>query len=806
MTRWKRILKDYQESGALNAHVNILAAVDDHFFLTKTGDLAAFFAVHGVDSECLDASQLDHLARAFESALGTFDEHYRVYQYLIKTECPAIPQDPCGSPIAQEAVQARTAYLQNKELCSFEIYMAVVYSGWQSRSRRWSSDWKHPQRACREMLSMRTRITVLDEELTRARTAFRQKLTGFIAQLRDHLGIELLAKQRAFRFLRRLLNYDPSKAEAVSLKYDEFVDFQLCSSTLQCESNRLRLDDYHVQALSLKEPPAQTVAHLFQGIEEIPSNAILVSEWRRESAWKIRRLIESKRRHFHHAKVSLTNYLPSQDASQPKDMLVDDSAVARVRELGAALEEVEVKGRAFGEFSLVAVLYDQDFARLRRSVTECFKLFAKQDAQLIEERYNLPNAFLSALPGNGHYNLRRLWLLDSNAADLAFLYAPRTGEKRNRHLDAEYLVALETNQKTPFYLNLHYQDRAHALMMGATGAGKSFGLNLLVTHAQKYAPRTRIFDLGGSYEQVTKLFGGAYLRMSLENRQFTINPFVLPPTPENLQALFSFVKVLIESSYAMTGQDDGDLWAQLENLYVLEPEHRRLATLSRMLNRRLRLALEKWIEDGQYGGWFDNAQDTLTFAPFQAIDFEGMEKVPELLEPLLFYLLHRANAIVYDETLATTLKLFLLDEAWRFFRHAVTRNYIQESLKVWRKRNAAMILATQSSEDLLRSEILGTIVESCATKLFLANPDIDQALYRDIFHLNETEAAWIAKLQPKQQMLLKRPDGSKVLNLNVEPKSYWLYTSSPRERERRRAAFEQHGFEKGLELLARSTS
>jgi len=90
--------------------------------------------------------------------------------------------------------------------------------------------------------------------------------------------------------------------------------------------------------------------------------------------------------------------------------------------------------------------------------------------------------------------------------------------------------------------------------------------------------------------------------------------------------------------------------------------------------------------------------------------------------------------------------------------------------------------------------------------MFLANPDIDRKTYREVFHLNETEADWITRLVPKQQILLKRPDVSKVVNLNVGPRDYWLYTSSPHDRERRREAFERYGFEAGLEILARSHS
>ena len=76
--------------------------------------------------------------------------------------------------------------------------------------------------------------------------------------------------------------------------------------------------------------------------------------------------------------------------------------------------------------------------------------------------------------------------------------------------------------------------------------------------------------------------------------------------------------------------------------------------------------------------------------------------------------------------------------------------------------------------------------------------------YRRIFHLNETEARLIAELLPKQQVLVKRPDMAKVLNLNVDPKGYWLYTNSPNDNRLRREAFERYGFELGLDKLAGS--
>jgi type IV secretion system protein VirB4 len=86
-----------------------------------------------------------------------------------------------------------------------------------------------------------------------------------------------------------------------------------------------------------------------------------------------------------------------------------------------------------------------------------------------------------------------------------------------------------------------------------------------------------------------------------------------------------------------------------------------------------------------------------------------------------------------------------------------------------------VLLATQSSEDLQRSELLRVAIESCPTRCFLANPQIDRAVYQELFHLNETEVDRIASLIPRQQLLLKQPRVAKVLNLHVDAESAALF-------------------------------
>jgi len=90
-----------------------------------------------------------------------------------------------------------------------------------------------------------------------------------------------------------------------------------------------------------------------------------------------------------------------------------------------------------------------------------------------------------------------------------------------------------------------------------------------------------------------------------------------------------------------------------------------------------------------------------------------------------------------------------------------------------------MILSTQSLDELRKSDIVDVILKTCATKVFLANPDMDRDLYQNQFHLNDTEIDLIASLVPKRQFLIKNHEIAKIANLEVDRKSYWLYTNDP---------------------------
>ena len=812
MVKIEDIRKDWKEAGSFATQINLYGFWDEHCFLTKSGDLGAALSIAGVDYESLDHSGRDYAVKRLEAALRSLDDRCRLYQILFKRNRPAIPFAEYENPLVRAAVEQRKAFLRSKadRIYSIEIFWIVMMDGSYQKTgllHALSHLPKQPRSSFEELRALfsgNKERTLIHSQMERNRQRLQQKIQSLSGQLSDLTPVELLGAEKTFRLVRRLVNFRPSKIDDAPLCDARHLDRQVCDSELEAHRGYLRMDEDYLQVLTLKELPGETRPLILNGLLDIPANFHAVTEWHPVTHEKARKEIASRRRHYHNSKTSFVSNLQDRENTGTQDNLVDDSKAAAVAELGSALTAMGMDGKSFGEFTLSVVVYDEDRLKVEQAVAEFQKLFVQHDGLLYEERFNLLNAFFATVPGNRQFNLRKQWALNANYADLSFLFTASPGSQWNPHLEREYLAVLESKHGTPYYLNLHSGDVAHTLLLGATGAGKSFTLASILQALQKYDPLTFIFDVGGSYETLTRVFGGTYLNVGLKTPGFSINPFSLAPTHENQNFLYLFLRVLLEAQgkYTLTGSDEKSLFAAIERIYKLPAEIRTLSNFASILGP-LGERLQRWTGAGQFGYLFDNVEDTLAFARFQTFNFDGWSDYPDILEPLLFYVLQRASSEIEKAENSATFKVFLADEASIFLKNAIIRDWVVRAERTWRKKNAAMILATQSVVELAEAGVLHIINESCPTKIFLANPNIDRKLYAEIFQLNDTQLELFESLVPKRELLLIQPRGTKKLVLEVDALGYWMATNNARDNIRRQDYFARFGPEEGLLRLAR---
>ena len=440
MVRVGRILRDYQDAGSVNGLLALWGFVDDTTFLTKAGHVGVVYRLRGVDYEGLSHPQRQALVHRFEAGLRLLDEHCRVYQYLLKRTVAPFVAGTCDQPIANEAIQRRAAYLNGRrhDLYELSLYLVLLYEA--PHVVRRSTGFAACGRAARG--APRLAVDRSNAEAHRVGTGSSHRDAapqgqGFEVQISD-FGPARLQKRDAFRFFRELVNYDPAVVDAARLTYDTHLDYFVSDSAVDCHRDHLLVGDRVVKVLSMKEPPSQTFAFLLQDLYEIPGEFIACLEWQRIPSDRMRRDVQSRRRHFFNKRVSMVNYVSPE--TRPEEMLVDDSASTTVRQLGDALTELEVNGHFFGHCSLTLVLHGTDGRALQHQTAEAMKAMAVHDGSLFEETYNLLNAWLGIVPGNGAHNLRRLALLETNVADLSFLFTLDHGEPVSPHLRREALA------------------------------------------------------------------------------------------------------------------------------------------------------------------------------------------------------------------------------------------------------------------------------------------------------------------------------------------------------------------------------
>jgi type IV secretion system protein VirB4 len=154
-----------------------------------------------------------------------------------------------------------------------------------------------------------------------------------------------------------------------------------------------------------------------------------------------------------------------------------------------------------------------------------------------------------------------------------------------------------------------------------------------------------------------------------------------------------------------------------------------------------------------------------SFTVFEVEDLMNLS--PKYGLPILLYLFRRIERALRGQPAA-----IFLDEAWLMLGHAVFRDKIREWLRVMRKANCVVIMATQSLSDAINSGIVDILKDSCATKIFLPNAnarDEDSgAIYRR-FGLNDREIELIAGATPKKDYYVRTDEHQRLIDLVLGP-------------------------------------
>jgi type IV secretion system protein VirB4 len=459
-------------------------------------------------------------------------------------------------------------------------------------------------------------------------------------------------------------------------------------------------------------------------------------------------------------------------------------AIAKTEEVDAALQEVGSELIGFGFLTSTLVVMGATAEEADEKLRHAERIIAARGFVTVAETLNAVEAWLSSLAGHPYANVRHPMVSTLNLAHIAPLSTAWAGEPWNEHLDAPPLAVARTNGSTPFRLDLHVGDVGHTMVVGPTGAGKSVLLSFLALQWRRFPDaQVFVFDKGGSSRAAILGMGGTAVDLG----GASVAPFQpladIDQPDARARALDWVMALMAQEGVRITPAVQETLWSALGNLASAPRSQRHITGLRYIVqDAGLQSALLPYTQAGAHGAIFDGDQDRLALSDAVLFEMEEIITRPKAAAPALLHLFDRL-----EERFDGRPTLLVLDEAWLFLDSPLFAARIRDWLKTLRKKNVAVVFATQSLADIADSDIAPTLIESCPTRIYLPNErafEPQQRTAYERFGLNETEIDLIATAHRKRDYYYASPLGRRLFDLALGPVALaFCAASDPAARE-----------------------
>lgn len=452
-----------------------------------------------------------------------------------------------------------------------------------------------------------------------------------------------------------------------------------------------------------------------------------------------------------------------------ESVLEDSDAANKALDADAALQELGADDVSYGYLTATVTVWDSDPGRVEEKVRAVERVINGRGFVTILETLNAVDAWLGSLPGHCYANVRQPLVHGLNLAHMMPLSAVWAGPERNAHLDGPPLLYAKTSGTTPFRLTTHLGDVGHSLIVGPTGAGKSVLLAFMALQFRRYRDaQVYVFDKGGSARAATLGMGGDHLALG-GDADLAFQPLArIDDEAVRAWAAEWVAALLAHEQAAVTPEVKEAVWSALTSLAGAPQVERTLTGLSVLLQSNdLKQALHPYTLDGPFGRLLDADRDRLALGSVLCFEMEELMHRKSVALPVLTYLFHRL-----EERFDGRPTLLILDEAWVFLDDPHFAARIREWLKVLRKRNVAVVFATQSLSDIAGSAIAPALIESCPSRIFLPNDKALEPQEREVyqrFGLNDRQVGIIARATPKRDYYYQSREGNRLFELGLGP-------------------------------------
>ncbi len=452
---------------------------------------------------------------------------------------------------------------------------------------------------------------------------------------------------------------------------------------------------------------------------------------------------------------------------QQESPLLDTDAANKAADADVALQELGSDQVAYGYVTATVTVLDAEADAADEKLRQVERVIQGRGFVTMPETLNAVEAWLSSLPGHAYANVRQPIISTLNLAHMIPVSAVWAGQERNAHLDAPPLIVTRTEGATPFRLVTHVGDVGHTLVVGPTGMGKSVLLATLAMQFRRYrGSRILAFDLGRSMRATILGLGGEHYDLGGDG-DIAFQPLAqIDESAYRAWAAEWIESRLLHEGVTVGPDEKAAVWSALGSLAGAPVEQRTMTGLSVLLqSNTLRQALAPYVLGGAHGKLLDADHDRLGSADVQCFEMEDLMASRAAVLAVLRYLFAR-----FEDRFDGSPTLLILDESWLFLDEPVFAARIRQWLKTLRKRNVSVIFATQSLADIKDSTIAPAIIESCASRIFLPNPQATEPQIRAIyegFGLNTRQIEIVATAEPKRDYYYQSRLGNRLFDLDL---------------------------------------
>ncbi|OOO33508.1 UNVERIFIED_ORG: conjugal transfer protein TrbE [Rhizobium sophorae] len=796
-------LKPFRHSGPSFADlVPYAGLVDNGIILLKDGSLMAGWYFAGPDSESSTEAERNEVSRQINAILSRLGSGWMIQVEAARVPTTDYPAEAdCHFPDAvTRAIDAERRAHFGRERGHFESRHALILT-WRPPEPRRSGLTRYVYAdagsrsatyADSALEAFRTSIREVEQYLANVVT-IRRMLTQ---ETEERGGFRIARYDELFQFIRFCVTGEnhPVRLPEIPMYLDWLVTAELQHGLTPTVENRF------LGVVAIDGLPAESWPGILNALDLMPLTYRWSSRFVFLDEQEARARLERTRKKWQQKVRPFFDQL-----FQTQSRSLDQDAMMMVAESEDAIAETASQLVAYGYYTPVIVLFDDEQPRLQEKCEAIRRLIQAEGFGARIETLNATDAFLGSLPGVSYANIREPLINTRNLADLVPLNSVWSGSPVAPcpfYPPGSPPLMQVASGSTPFRLNLHVDDVGHTLIFGPTGSGKSTLLSLIAAQFRRYKDAQLFaFDKGRSMLPLTLAVAGDHYEIGGD----------ASGEGEGNSPRLAFCPLAELST-------DGDrAWAAewLETLVVLQgvtvtPDHRNAISrqialmaqsrgrslsdfVSGVQMREIKDALHHYTVDGPMGQLLDAEEDGLTLGAFQCFEVEELMNMGERnLVPVLTYLFRRV-----EKRLTGNPSLIILDEAWLMLGHPLFRDKIREWLKVLRKANCAVVLATQSISDGERSGIIDVLKESCPTKICLPNGAAREPGTREFYErigFNERQIEIVATALPKREYYVASPDGRRLFDMALGPVALSFVGASGKEDLKRiRALYAEHG-------------